>query len=116
VWQEVAPALLLLEEMAASLLEGIQPGCEFKVLSPGWGGVQLDLLYILLSKSSLFSMGLLAKYILIVMSLESLSKVWVWKYLNELVNFGVGMNFKPLPSSGFMFGGRLKDVVRLWKA
>lgn len=38
MWQEVAPALLLLEEMAASLLEGIQPGCEFKVLSPGWGG------------------------------------------------------------------------------
>ena len=37
VGQEVALALLLRKEVLASLLEGIQPGCELSALSPGWG-------------------------------------------------------------------------------
>ena len=34
----------------------------------------------------------------------------------DVLTFGVGMNFRPKPSSVLAFGGRMPPVVRSWKA
>ena len=34
----------------------------------------------------------------------------------EVLSFGVGMNFRPRPSSALAIGGRMPPVVRSWNA
>ena len=79
----------------------------------GGGGLQFDFTRRLLETGA--SLVSSAKKTLRLKSRSNRSSV-VFCSSGEVLSFGVGINFRPRPSSVLAIGGRMPPVVRSWKA
>jgi len=85
----------------------------FSMTRGGGGGLQFDFTCRLLK--GVASSVSPAKKTLRLKSCSNCSSVVIC-LSGEVLSFGVGMNFRPRPSSVLAIGGRMPPVVRSWNA